>query len=390
MKSPPLNKFFVFIEKQKLHRLILSIFIILCTHNSSKKVHMTLVPRPQAPHLVSGISYPQSDRMLALLHDISKYPYGTLSPRHITTRRKSESDAKDILGIETLGNGKIPSPASIVRRWFDLFFSDPNDFFCCEAPSKPIFRLCDYLTHSPFYCIYIAAVTMTGDHVNNDGYPQEEKLDIYKPKIEIQQPPHVSGKRRPYRKPVEKQQSIVGICSNPPKWIAFKNRRMIDMFIQNAIRKKNEHESGGDSYVNKVHHNNPSADTSKESQKVTAPIKSRKRKGILTDPSPLQPQETSITDTTNHRYEKKKTSWSLLSYVILDRYTHPPELITKLSKETQQSKGMCNRIHTLFSISQKHNIPLWISEKAISIMNVETEHELFFVLKTHADRPAKK
>jgi hypothetical protein len=339
--------------------------------------------------------------MLALLHDISKYPYGTLSPRHITTRRKSESDAKDILTIETLGNGKIPSPANIVRKWFDLFFSDPNDFFCCETPSKPIFRLCDSLTHSPFFCIYIATVTMTGDHTTTDSYPQEEKLDMPRTEMGIRQPT-LSGKRRPYRKPVDKRQSIVGICANPPKWIAFKNRRMIDMFIQNAIRKKNEHESGGDNYVHRGVHYNPSINVARGSQKATDPITSRKRKGILINPSPplplplpLPPQKTTGTDTidqggNNIQYEKKKTSWSLLSYVILDRYTHSPELITKLSKETQQSKGLCNRIHTLFSISQKYNIPLWISEKAISIMNVGTERELFFVLKTYADRPVKK
>ena len=339
------------------------------------------------------------------LRDVDKYPFGTLSNEYAATKWDNERRAEKILCVEKLGDGRIPSPAKIIECWFKSFFSDPTNFFCCSSPSRVVFKLCDYLTQSPFYCLFVACVTMSSDGVGLTRKRQSRGHAATQPSTsdlctsERSRFRHLKTTKSAARQSEQtrptistsysdRSQSIIGICSNPPKWIKHKNRRVINLFIQTLIQKRmmNDETKSTNTSPTNIQPNSESTDSDEE---LLGKQKHKKRRrvqdhetrenrlaGSMNTNSPLFPHlngttlppNASATPPPAQLRKKMRSSWSLVAYIILDKYSHSPDLINKLSRDTLYSKGINNRIQTLFSIAQKHKVPIWMSQKVMDNM----------------------
>lgn len=441
----------------------------------------------------------------ALLRDIGKYPFGTLSSEYLLRKCDLEQHAKNVLLIPRLGDGRIPAPVKILEYWFKMFFSDPTNFFCCSSPSHTLFKLCDFLTQSPFYCLYAACITMNSNtHVFPQPQPTQSPEQTLSQKRRRQRHIPFSGcsrmvgnLMRPRRLSpgikgaankvaeqdqegeisyTDRTQSIIGICSNPPSWITHKNRRMIALFIQMILDRRagkvmetgaydsfeegrenqydyeNEYESGDededttmadftdtsqresgealpptiitnerkrafpghDDVSGDNEYKDKDSDMTRKKRRCKSPILvdigcdiTGESEGLISVSNPpkipsgdgsnngsssqeeVREKEADlhvnqeVDGQTKEKMRKKmRSSWSLVAYIILDRYSHPPELIQKLSREALYSKGIINRIYTLCNIAQQHKVPMWISNKAMECMDIGSVDELIFAMET--------
>lgn len=71
----------------------------------------------------------------------------------------------------------------------------------------------------------------------------------------------------------------------------------------------------------------------------------------------------------------------LSAYIILDKFTHSPHVINEMTRDTLYSKGIGNRVKTLFTIAQKYNVPIWISQTAMDSMNIGSTAELIYEMR---------
>ena len=297
------------------------------------------------------------------LRDVACYPYGTLSPEYISRNKQLEQRAHLFLGIDKLGDSKIVTPMQTLEKWFRIFFSNPTNFFCCTSPSRPLFRLCDFLTRSPFFCLYIASVTLGGIHC---------KSHLHKRPTESLFRDFENGGLDPHAK---RTKSIIGICSNPPRWILHKNRRIITTFLQMMLENEVKKEYVHPSEPEKVHITSQYTETREGTKK-----RGRKHEDLPCTKKKKQMDDTD-TDKTVGPFmvkKKKKSAWNLIAYLTLDCHNHSSELIHRLVKESLHSKGIANRIQTLCDIGKRMGVPLWISRQVVDNMSV-SERDCFYI-----------
>ncbi len=330
-------------------------------------------------------------RSINTLRDVTKYPYGTLSPEYVSRNLRLEQQAHLFLGIDKLGDSKLMTPVQILEKWFRIFFSDPINFFCCTTPSRPLFKLCDFLTRSPFFCLYVASITLGSIHMDHHHDAMMESG------TRVPRVCSVAGFNKENDKGSGRVQSMIGICANPPKWIFHKNRRIISTFLQMVVDSQGEIRNKANGYTSRgappprkyVHTKKRLRPT--EEDEVDVDSNKRRRDGDevpidIVDGGSIDIPELAdkvINPPTHDTDEydsgggtmvkkKKKSAWNLIAYLVLDCQNHSPHLIHTLIKETHHSKGINNRIHTLCSIGKRLEVPLWVSRQVMDDMQ---EHE---------------
>ena len=323
------------------------------------------------------------DGVLDFLEDISIYPSETLSSEYKRNKLILEERASKTISVESLGNGYIPSTIRIIHYWFDSIFGDSNRFFKCSTPSKPMTKLCDLLTRSPFFCIYTAYITMNPIVPLNHDKTCKKQQNSRNPTSSL-----------------EKIQSITGVSSNPPDWIIHKNRRVFVSHLQtrngyksdrkikckdNISRKRKLSESH-ETYNTQVFLDDRAAESDtfqinafEEEEEVMIDFDTDDAENIKQSPQDEEEDEIMNGYTSEKLPGKRKTrsTWNLVAYIVLDRYSHSASFIRQLLHESMYSKGNPSKTRVLFDLAKKHRLPIWIWRKALEDIEIEDVDELY-------------
>lgn len=319
----------------------------------------------------------------------SDYPTETLSSVYFERKHKVECDAAEAIKPRSLGINRYPSPRSLLDYWFETNYDDVGSFFCTEDHRMNIKKLCGLFTHAPLHCIFIARVSM-----KEKGYERME---------ENQHSPEdlVSSDRRSENGlgDVRGSQSFVGIASHPPRLIEYKNRKNISKTLERPStrhqtqteKRKRERdllfkESNGSYRLMKKRKTNDgrsqshkldsSKSASEEKKKETEKERDETGGGGGSD-------ENNDTKETNDRHKrmvgesvvkrKLNSTWTLLAYIVMNRYDYSDEEVKKRLKKILQSKGVENRIMTVFDIAKTDRLPVWVAKEMVDGYGYGTE-----------------
>jgi hypothetical protein len=295
------------------------------------------------------------------IRNIQEYPYGTLSNEFRNQKAIPEARVRRALQVTHLDKEeRIPTPSRILHHWFTSHFTSAVDFFCFENPNRALTDLRDHLSESPFYCIYVACITMNSEKRKQTPQPKSTHASRKrKRKPSINETDPAQNKVFP-----DKLQSVISVSGNPVEWIFHKNRRVLTQILQSLILRKEENDRSKGIITTP-----PERKTSENAGRLNKELLDQIFKGDTENPERVSEIPNSILS------RKLKSSWVLVGYIMMDR-TENPECINNIVSEILKSKGISNRIATLCKIAGREGKPFWIAEEALTKMNVNSPLEL--------------